>query len=84
MMGRWALIRFLSPFFMRLLRGSRVSIWTKLALAGAAVYLLFPRDLIPDWLPIAGWLDDLVVAVAALAWVYGQGRRGKDDPKSRS
>jgi len=32
----------------------------------ALVYILFIIDLIPDFIPIAGWLDDLAVS----AWVF--------------
>jgi uncharacterized membrane protein YkvA (DUF1232 family) len=38
----------------------------KALLAGAAGYLVFGRDLIPDDLPIIGGLDDLVVVVLAV------------------
>jgi uncharacterized membrane protein YkvA (DUF1232 family) len=38
----------------------------KALLAGAAGYLVFGRDLIPDDVPIIGGLDDLVVVVLAV------------------
>jgi uncharacterized membrane protein YkvA (DUF1232 family) len=38
----------------------------KVLLAGAAGYLVFGRDLIPDDVPIIGGLDDLVVVVLAV------------------
>ena len=39
----------------------------KVALAFAAGYILFGRDLVPDDLPLVGGLDDFVVVVLALA-----------------
>ncbi|MDR3711781.1 MAG: DUF1232 domain-containing protein [Puia sp.] len=33
----------------------------------ALVYLISPIDLIPDFIPFAGWLDDLVVVPVLLA-----------------
>ncbi len=38
----------------------------KIALAAAAVYLANPFDLIPDFLPLVGYLDDVVVATIVL------------------
>lgn len=32
----------------------------------AAIYLLFPTDIIPDAVPVAGTLDDLVVMILTL------------------
>ena len=34
----------------------------KIALAAAAVYLLSPIDLIPDFIPLIGYLDDVLLA----------------------
>jgi uncharacterized membrane protein YkvA (DUF1232 family) len=33
------------------------------------LYLLSPIDLIPDFIPIAGWLDDLVVVPMLVSWI---------------
>jgi uncharacterized membrane protein YkvA (DUF1232 family) len=30
-------------------------------IGGALAYLLSPVDLIPDWIPVLGYLDDLVI-----------------------
>jgi uncharacterized membrane protein YkvA (DUF1232 family) len=34
----------------------------------AVIYIVSPLDLIPDWFPVVGWLDDLGV----LAWAARQ------------
>jgi uncharacterized membrane protein YkvA (DUF1232 family) len=43
-----------------LARGVRVRLWLLLA------YLLFPVDLVPDFLPVVGYMDDVVIAATAL------------------
>ena len=50
----------------RLLRDPVVPFVTKLVLAGAAFYLIWPIDFLPDLFPILGQLDDLGVVLAAL------------------
>ncbi len=37
------------------------------AVAGALLYFLMVVDLVPDFIPIAGWLDDAAVATTALS-----------------
>ncbi len=38
----------------------------KIALAAAVVYLLSPIDLIPDFIPFVGYLDDMLLAAVVL------------------
>ena len=33
----------------------------------ALVYIVSPLDVIPDWIPVIGWLDELVVVPLLLA-----------------
>ena len=60
--------------FRRLARDPRLARRYKLVLLGAAAYLAMPIDLIPDFIPVLGQLDDaLVVALALRAVVRGAG-----------
>ncbi len=51
---------------LRLLRDGRVPAKAKVNLAVAFVYLGSPVDLIPDFVPVFGQLDDLVIAAIAV------------------
>ena len=44
-----------------LARDRRVAVVDKLLVAGAALYFVMPLDLVPDFLPFFGEVDDLVV-----------------------
>lgn len=52
--------------FKRLLADARVSRPRKIVLAGVIGYLALPFDLIPDFIPVLGLLDDAVVVALGL------------------
>jgi uncharacterized membrane protein YkvA (DUF1232 family) len=52
-----------------LLRDGRVPIPAKIVLAVASLWLASPIDLIPEFIPIVGALDDAIVAALALRFV---------------
>ena len=58
------------PAYLRLLGGlltdSRVSAMDKLLVAGAMAYIALPMDLIPDFIPFLGEVDDVFILVLAL------------------
>jgi uncharacterized membrane protein YkvA (DUF1232 family) len=55
--------------FRRLLGDPRVPRRRKLLLAVSIGYLALPFDVVPDFIPVAGQLDDAVVVVLALRFV---------------
>jgi uncharacterized membrane protein YkvA (DUF1232 family) len=64
-----ALARFIpdcAVLFQRLLADPRVDWWRKAVLVGALLYLASPIDLVPDFIPIAGQIDDVIVVALAL------------------
>ena len=58
------------PQYVRLLGGlitdKRVSVVDKMLVAGAIAYIVMPIDLIPDFIPFFGEIDDLYILVLAL------------------
>ena len=50
----------------RLLREERVPRRRKLLLLGLVAYLSLPFDLVPDFIPVAGQLDDAIIVVLVL------------------
>jgi len=58
-----------APLYARLLwslvQDSRTPTARKVLLAGALGYVVLGRDIVPDWVPILGQLDDLVVVALA-------------------
>lgn len=52
--------------FRRLLGDRRVSRGRKLVLGALVAYLALPFDLVPDFIPVAGQLDDAIVVALAL------------------
>ena len=43
--------------------------WFRLGVALAALYLVSPIDLVPDFVPLLGLADDLVLVPLALRWL---------------
>jgi uncharacterized membrane protein YkvA (DUF1232 family) len=55
----------------RLVRDPRVPATAKAFLLAPALYVLFPLDVLPDFLPILGQLDDLAAVVACVEMFVG-------------
>jgi uncharacterized membrane protein YkvA (DUF1232 family) len=63
----------------RLQRDPRVPRRRKLVLALLAAYLVLPIDLVPDFIPVAGQLDDAILVALALRFLV----RGGGEPLLR-
>ena len=61
----------LARLFAGLVRDPRVPRRAKVVLGLTAGYLAFPIDLIPDFIPVIGQLDDAIVAAFALRYLIG-------------
>jgi uncharacterized membrane protein YkvA (DUF1232 family) len=68
------------PAYLRLLGGlltdRRVSMLDKLLVAGAMAYIVMPIDLIPDFIPFLGEVDDLYLLIFALQRLISNAGRG--------
>ena len=62
--------------FKRLLGDPRVPRRAKVAVALLIPYLALPFDLVPDFIPVAGQLDDAILVAATIAYVAR--RSGRD------
>ena len=68
------------PAYLRLLGGllldNRVATVDKLLVAGAMAYIVMPIDLIPDFIPFIGEVDDVFILVLALQRLVSHAGRG--------
>jgi uncharacterized membrane protein YkvA (DUF1232 family) len=71
-----ALARFIPDcivLFRRLLADERVPRRRKLAVAALLAYLALPFDVVPDFIPVAGQLDDAIAVALVLRFVLRSG-----------
>jgi uncharacterized membrane protein YkvA (DUF1232 family) len=68
----WTLLRSDARQLWRALRHPASPAWLKWAVAGLALYLLSPVDLLPDFIPILGLVDDLVLIPLAIRFLLGK------------
>ena len=65
-------------------KGYRLNPSTWAVLAGALAYVICPIDVIPDFIPIAGWLDDAFILGAVVATLKKEINHFSDFLKSHS
>ena len=49
-------------------RSSETPLYVKLLMGSGLLYVISPWDLIPEWMPLVGILDDFALAVLLIAW----------------
>jgi len=60
---------------LRLLTDARAPTLPRVVALLAVLYVLLPIDLVPDVVPIVGWIDDLGIASIAVAYVLSAAAR---------
>lgn len=65
----WSVIRGDARLLWFALRHPLAPRWLMPAVAGVALYLLSPLDLLPETLPVLGVVDDLVLVPLALSFI---------------
>lgn len=61
-----------------ILRGDGVPRRAKIALVILIVYLLCPIDIIPDFIPVLGQLDDIIVAGILINYIHDALDKGQE------
>ena len=44
----------------------------KLIIAGALGYFISPIDIIPDFIPVLGWVDDIILVPMMVSWIVSR------------
>jgi uncharacterized membrane protein YkvA (DUF1232 family) len=60
---------------LRYLKDPKVAVWRKWSGLLAAIYVVWPIDLVPDVIPVVGWLDDLGVLALMAGWMVREVNR---------
>lgn len=65
----WTLLRGDAKTLWFALRHPAAPGWLKLGALGVVLYLLSPIDIVPDWIPVLGVLDDIVLIPMAIRFL---------------
>jgi uncharacterized membrane protein YkvA (DUF1232 family) len=65
----WTLVRGDAARLWRALRHPMAPAWLKWGTAGLVLYFLSPVDLLPDFIPLLGIVDDIVLIPLAIRWM---------------
>ena len=65
----WSVVRGDARLLWRALRHPQAPGWLKPAALALVAYLIWPVDLIPDFIPIVGMMDDIVLIPLAIRFL---------------
>ena len=68
----WTVVRGDARLLWRALRHPQAPGWLKLATLGIVAYVIWPLDLIPEFLPVIGVVDDIVIVPLAIRFLLGR------------
>ena len=68
----WTVVRGDARLLWMALRHPRAPGWLTLGSIGIVVYLISPIDLIPDFIPLFGVMDDIVIVPLLIRWLLNR------------
>jgi uncharacterized membrane protein YkvA (DUF1232 family) len=68
-MGRLLQFRRELALLWRAFMSAETPVWLKALMLLVPAYLISPIDLVPDFIPLAGWLDDMIVIPLMVSWI---------------
>ena len=68
-MGRLLQFRRELVILWRAFMAAGTPVWLKGLMLLVPAYLISPIDFLPDFIPVLGWLDDLVVIPLLVSWI---------------
>jgi uncharacterized membrane protein YkvA (DUF1232 family) len=68
-MGRLLQFRRELVMLWRAFMAAETPVWLKALMLLVPAYLISPIDILPDFIPLLGWLDDLVVIPLLVSWI---------------
>jgi uncharacterized membrane protein YkvA (DUF1232 family) len=63
-------MRKLIDFVRDVAEDERIPVQNRIVIGGLLVYLMTPIDIVPDFVPILGWLDDAFITLIILDYIF--------------